>query len=163
MCITQWNWRDEFPTQGYSPAVSRPTSVMRDATSTENGTAALPLDVREEQANISTHERERNNGAMKEILGTAVALAVMAMFASPAQAAINITQATIQNGQVFIAGDQAQRRADISWEDGALGIKSTAGGAFQFNTTNLPVDCVGRLKIGTDERDVVINNCRSAG
>jgi len=99
---------------------------------------------------------------MKQILSTMVALAVLAIFIASAQAAINIDEATIQNGQVFIAGDQAPRRQPILWEGVALGINSNNGGAFQFNTTNLPPDCVGRLKIGTEERDVVINNCTPA-
>ena len=51
-----------------------------------------------------------------KIFSTTVALAVMAIFISSAQAAINIKEATIENGQVFIAGKQAQRRAAISWE-----------------------------------------------
>jgi Protein of unknown function (DUF1566) len=90
-----------------------------------------------------------------------VALVFLAMVVSSAQA-IHIDEATIQNGQVFIAGDQAQRRAAISWEGVALGISTNNGGAFNFNTTDLPEDCVGRLKIGTEERDVVINNCTPA-
>ena len=98
---------------------------------------------------------------MKRLLGTTVALAVTAIFISSAQA-INIDEATIQNGQVFIAGNQAPRRAAISWEGTALGINSNPGGAFHFNTTNLPPDCVGRLQIGTEAIDVVINNCTPA-
>src|SRR5262245_48386122 len=93
---------------------------------------------------------------MKNILGTMVA--VMAIFISPAQA-VNINEATIQNGQVFIVGNQAQNNAAISCEGGALGINSNPGGAFQFNTSNLLPDCVSRLQIGTEAIDVVINNC----
>lgn len=96
---------------------------------------------------------------MKKIFSTTVALAVMAIFISSAQAAINIKEATIENGQVFIAGKQAQRRAAISWEGVVLGINSDRDGDFKFVTADLPPDCVGRLKVGTEERDVVINNC----
>ena len=96
---------------------------------------------------------------MKKIFSTTVVLAVMAIFISSAQAAINIKEATIENGQVFIAGKQAQRRAAISWEGVALGINSDRDGDFKFVTADLPPDCVGRLKVGTEERDVVINNC----
>lgn len=101
---------------------------------------------------------------MKKILGATVALAVLAIFISSAQAAINIHEATIQKDQVFIAGDNAQSRQPIFWEGfkAGLGISSTSLGAFSFNTTNLPADCVGRLKIGTEERDVVIKNCTPA-
>lgn len=96
---------------------------------------------------------------MKKIFSTTVALAVMAIFISSAQAAVNIKEATIENGQVFIAGKQAQRRAAISWEGVALGINSDRDGDFKFATADLPEDCVGRLKVGTEERDVVVNNC----
>ncbi len=98
---------------------------------------------------------------MKKLFVATVALAVLAIFISSAQA-INIDEATIQNGQVFIAGNQAPKRTAILWEGVAVGENTTAGGAFTFNTTNLPADCVGRLKIGTEERDVVIENCAAA-
>lgn len=93
--------------------------------------------------------------------GSLLGLLVLTSFVSSA-AGINIKEATIQNGQVFIAGDQAQRRAAISWEGVALGIDSNNGGAFQIITTNLPADCIGQLQIGNEVRDVVINNCTPA-
>jgi hypothetical protein len=93
------------------------------------------------------------------ITTTAFAAMAMAMFASSAQAEIDIDQAKIQNGQVFVSGSHAQRGSSIAWEGIPLGINSSNGGSFSFTTTNLPQDCVGRLTIGTEERDVVINNC----
>jgi hypothetical protein len=96
---------------------------------------------------------------MRNSFITTMAVATMAMFASSAQAEIDIDQAKIQQGQVFVSGSHAQKGAAISWEGVALGINSTNGGAFQFNTTNLPADCVGLLTIGTEQRDVVISNC----
>jgi hypothetical protein len=99
---------------------------------------------------------------MKKILGTTVALALIALFVSSAQA-IKIEQATIQNGYVVIKGNQASKQAPVSWEGIALGINSNNGGVFNFNTTDLPPDCVGRLKVGTEEIDVVISNCEPAG
>lgn len=96
---------------------------------------------------------------MRKIFVATVALAALAMSISSAHAAINIYVARIQNGQVFIAGDQAPTRTAVFWEGVAVGKNTTIFGAFIFNTTNLPFDCVGRLTIGTEERDVVINNC----
>src|SRR5436305_1273517 len=97
---------------------------------------------------------------MKRYLGLGL-LTLMSCLSS-AEAAIIISGATIQYGQVFIFGAQAQTNAAISWENVALGVGSNSSGAFQFNTTNLPADCVGHLKIGTEERNVVINNCTPA-
>ncbi len=96
---------------------------------------------------------------MKRVIETIIVLTVWFASVSLAEA-INIAEATIQNGEVFIIGNQAEKGAAISWEGVALGIQSNSGGAFQFNTTNLPPDCVGLLKIGTEERDVVIENCK---
>ena len=96
---------------------------------------------------------------MKSIISAMVALAVVAIFISPAHAVIAIKQAKIENGQVTIGGRLAQKRAAISWEGVALGISSDKDGEFKFVTADLPPDCVGRLKIGTEQRDVVISDC----
>lgn len=91
-----------------------------------------------------------------------LAVGLLVTFISPAQAAIRIENATIQNGHVFIEGRQAPARTAIFWEKAAVGQKTNAGGAFAFNTTTLPADCVGRLRIGAVQRNVVINNCTPA-
>jgi len=96
---------------------------------------------------------------MKRSIGMPVGVLFVLGYVSWAEAAINITEAVIQGGVVHVEGNQALRSAAIFWEGVALGVSSNAGGAFQFDTTDLPADCVGRLKIGTEERDVVINNC----
>ena len=97
--------------------------------------------------------------SMKKIVTTTVTLAVLAISISSAQAAINITEATIQNGSVSISGNQAPRNAAIWWEGKATPSTSKNSGAFHLDTTNLPVDCVGRLQIGTEQRDVVSSLC----
>src|SRR6185503_4789951 len=53
---------------------------------------------------------------MKKIVTTTVTLAVLAVSISSAQAAINITEATIQNGSVSSSGGQAPRNAAVWWE-----------------------------------------------
>ncbi|MSP38306.1 MAG: DUF1566 domain-containing protein [Deltaproteobacteria bacterium] len=97
---------------------------------------------------------------MKRILSTTVALAVLAIFISSAQAAITINKAEINQGAVVVNGKRAAANADIFWEGDPTKVATANGkGAFNFTTTNLPADCVGRLKIGTEERDVVIAGC----
>lgn len=98
---------------------------------------------------------------MKHKLLAILAAGLLATFISPAQA-ITITKATIQNGQVSIAGSNAPKLTPIRWEGDLVGKKSTTNGRFVFNTTELPADCVGRLRIGTAKTDVVINNCTPA-
>lgn len=118
----------------------------------------IPHDARLNAAGVY----DGKEGAMKRYVGLLLGLLVLMSFVPSAEAAIIISGATIQYGQVFIFGAQAQTNAAISWENVALGIASNSSGAFQFNTTNLPADCVGHLKIGTEERNVVINNCTPA-
>jgi Protein of unknown function (DUF1566) len=95
---------------------------------------------------------------MKRVLETIVAVVVLVVFVSLAEA-INIDKAAIQKGFVVVEGNQAPRREQIFWEGNDLGIMTDRGGAFQITTTNLPADCVGRLTIGTESREVVIKNC----
>ena len=68
---------------------------------------------------------------MKKILGTTVALAVMAMFVSSAQA-INITSASVQNGLAVVQGGKAASNANISWEGGNI-AKANKNGGFSFS------------------------------
>ena len=97
---------------------------------------------------------------MKKIFSATVALAVMAIFTSAAQAVINVDEATIKDGKVLISGDQAPKGTAIEWEGVLVGTNTKADGAFTFNTTNRPGNCVGRLKIGSEMIDVNINNCK---
>jgi hypothetical protein len=93
---------------------------------------------------------------------TLVTLLVLLVFVSPAQAEINIDIAEIQNGFVHVEGNQAPRAQAIFWDGVSVGVNSNNGGAFHFDTTNLPPNCVGTLKIGSETRKVVINNCTPA-
>jgi hypothetical protein len=53
---------------------------------------------------------------MKKPLVTAVALALMAIFVSFADATITIKVAEVQNGVAVVQGSKAARNADIFWE-----------------------------------------------
>jgi len=100
---------------------------------------------------------------MKTIFSATAALAVMAIFTSGGcGAVIKVDEATLQNGKVLISGDQAPKGTAIEWEGVLVGTNTKADGAFTFNTTERPTNCVGRLKIGSEARDVVINNCTPA-
>ncbi len=96
---------------------------------------------------------------MKKIFGATVMLAAMALLVTSADAAIRILRATIAHGQVEVSGFNAPPRQPIYWEGDLVGVNSHRFGIFAFNTAELPPDCVGRLKIGSEERAVVIRNC----
>lgn len=73
---------------------------------------------------------------------------------------IRIDKATIQRGKVVVEGDHAKKRANIYWEDDPVPVtKSDRDGDFKFSTTNLPIDCVGKLSDGVSTIDVVIRGC----
>lgn len=99
---------------------------------------------------------------MKKIFTATLALAVMAIFLSACAVVINVDEATMKDDKVLISGNQAPKGTAIEWEGVLVGTNTKADGAFTFNTTNRPTNCVGRLKIGTEARDVVINNCTPA-
>lgn len=111
-------------------------------------------------ARAATIADRRRNKKLARLAMLAAALLVT--FGSPAQAAIRIVKATIQNGEVHVEGRQAPIRTAIYWERTKAGQKTNSNGGFAFDTTILPADCVGRLKIGAVQRNVVINNCTPA-
>jgi hypothetical protein len=80
-----------------------------------------------------------------------------------AHAEIDITRSRIVPGSISIRGRFAPPNAQISWEGQDTGEVSRPNGRFRFNTRIRPADCVGRLKIGDEERDVVIGNCGAQG
>jgi hypothetical protein len=100
---------------------------------------------------------------MKKIFSATVALAVMAIFISSAWAVITISKAEINQGAVAVNGKGAAANANIFWEGDVTKVTTANGkGAFNFTTTNLPVDCVGTLTSGTisgSPLKVVIANC----
>lgn len=97
---------------------------------------------------------------MRVLIGFVLGLFFLHGFISPAEAVINIKIAVIQNGFVHVEGDQAPKAKPVVWEGITLAnVVTTNGGALKFDTTALPADCVGKLKIEFEERDVVIANC----
>lgn len=77
-----------------------------------------------------------------------------------AHGTIRIHQATIKHGQVVVEGDHAKKQANIYWEDNPVPVTtSDRHGHFKFSTTDLPIDCVGKLSAGVSTIDVVIRGC----
>jgi len=93
---------------------------------------------------------------MKKILGATIALAVLAIFISSAQA-INISSASVQSGVAVVSGGTAAANANISWEGGNV-VKANKNGGFSFSGA-VPADCVGTLSDGVSTIDVALANC----
>jgi len=94
---------------------------------------------------------------MKRILGTTVALAVMAIFISSAQA-INISSASVNNGLASVSGGKAAANSTIKWEGGNVATANKNGG-FSFSFGVVPADCVGTLSDGVSTLEVALTNC----
>ena len=97
---------------------------------------------------------------MKRSMGLFLGLWCLIGFVS-SSVAINIKEAEIEHGAVAVMGNQAARRAPITWE-GVQVTTSNNGGVFKFTTSILPVDCVGKLSDGMSTIEVVIENCMPA-
>ena len=102
---------------------------------------------------------------MKKILGTTVALAVMAIFISSAQAAppvpptvIKIETAMVQNGLAFISGKGAALSAAIKWDGSSVTTANKNNGGFSFFGV-LPDDCKGELTDGVQTVQVTVLLC----
>ena len=93
---------------------------------------------------------------MKSILITTVALAVMALFTSAAQA-ITITVAEVQNGAAYVQGTDAAPNATITWEGGIVTM-ANANGDFNF-TGVVPGDCLGTVSDGLSTIQAFMLDC----
>ena len=96
---------------------------------------------------------------MKKIFGATVALAILAIFISSAQA-INISSASVQSGIAVVHGGKAAANATITWEGGIV-AKANKNGGFSFSGA-VPSDCVGTLSDGVSTIDVALTNCTPA-
>jgi hypothetical protein len=105
--------------------------------------------------NINANGTERTTD-MKKILGATVALAVMAIFVSLANATITIKVAEVQNGVAVVQGSKAVPTADIFWE-GVKVTQANTGGNFSFSGV-VPADCTGTLSDGTPI-EVILLDC----
>ena len=94
---------------------------------------------------------------MKRLLITTVALAVMAICISSAQA-INVSSASVQNGLASVSGGKAAANSTIKWEGGTVATANKNGG-FSFSFGAVPADCVGTLSDGVSTLEVALGNC----
>jgi len=105
---------------------------------------------------------EKGTTDMKKILGTTVALAVLAiLFISSAQAVIKIETATVQGGVAFIKGNGAVKGAAITWEGFSVTTANKTNGGFSFFSI-LPDDCTGELKDTAETKQVAVLLCTPA-
>src|SRR5262245_4364823 len=95
---------------------------------------------------------------MKRIFVAAVALAILAVFISSAEAAIKIEIAEVQNGAAYVKGNGAQNGAQITWDGNAVTTANKNNGGFLFNGV-VPADCVGTLSDGVSTIQVVVLDC----
>jgi hypothetical protein len=95
---------------------------------------------------------------MKGVLGATVALAMLAILISSAQATIKIEIAEVQNGFAFVKGNGAERRAQITWEGNAVTTANNTNGGFSFNGA-VPSDCIGSLSDGVGTINVQLLDC----
>ena len=92
----------------------------------------------------------------------AVALASAGLVGASAQAAIKIEQATVQNGIVFIKGNDATKGAQITWEGFAVVTANNKNGGFSFFGI-LPGDCNGAVSDGASTVAVAVLGCTIGG
>jgi hypothetical protein len=95
---------------------------------------------------------------MKRLTAMLGAAFMWLIFAASPAHALKVVVATIFAGEVQVIGIQAKKCASITWE-GNVVTTSNKGGAFKFNTTDLPLDCVGELSDGVNTIDVVVDGC----
>lgn len=114
---------------------------------------------RDEQAR-NYNQRQKGSTGMKKLFVATVALAVMAIFVSSAQA-ISISKASIKKDVVSVKGSAAAANSNISWE-GANVATANSKGAFKFSGV-VPADCVGKLSDGATTIDVAVASCTPTG
>jgi hypothetical protein len=83
---------------------------------------------------------------MKRIFVATVALAILAVFVSSAQAVIKIEVAEVQNGVAFIKGSGAQKSAPIIWDGNAVTTANNNNGRVSFNGA-VPADGLASLPV----------------
>jgi hypothetical protein len=95
---------------------------------------------------------------MKRTFGATVALAVLALFISSAQAVIKIEIAEVQNGFASVKGNNAEKGAQITWDGNAVTTANNNNGGFSFNGA-VPADCVGEVSDGVSMINVQVLDC----
>jgi len=95
---------------------------------------------------------------MRRLTATVIgAVALLIFLVSPAHA-ITIRKSALANGRVRVTGSGAAPLATILWEGSAVKTANKAG-KFNFTTTNLPSDCVGKLSDGVATIYVGVGGC----
>jgi hypothetical protein len=95
---------------------------------------------------------------MKRLTATVIgAFAFLIFVVSPAHA-ITISKSALANGKVTVKGNGATPLATILWEGSAVKTANRAG-KFNFSTTDLPSDCVGKLSDGVTTIQVGVGGC----
>ena len=95
---------------------------------------------------------------MKKMAATMVGVCFVLVFLVPQAHALRAVLAQIVSGQVQVIGTQAARNANITWEGNNV-TQATPGGAFQFNTTDIPPTCIGTLSDGANTIQVTVSGC----
>lgn len=78
------------------------------------------------------------------------------------QSAIRVDDARIQGGDLRISGRVPRGGVQVTLDD-EVAVLADRGGRFSFRVPYMPQNCVGTLKAGGDEREVVVQNCGPVG
>jgi len=90
-------------------------------------------------------------------------LVVALCWASVAQAALAVTNATIAHGKLTVTGTTHQANETVTL-DGQFTVNSDAHRKFVFSLANYhPSDCVVTVAVGTKTANGVVGNCGDAG
>ena len=81
---------------------------------------------------------------------------------SPAQAEIQVYQATIAEGRLIVAGQFAGAAEQVSLND-RFTTKPDDAGKFEFRVPYHPATCTIRLKSAEDSFEAIVANCGQAG
>lgn len=90
-----------------------------------------------------------------------VLLAILTIFLSPAQGAISLETATLQNGAVLVKGKGAVLGAQITWDNALVTTANTKNGGFSFYAV-VPDDCRGELSDGAETAQIDVLYCTPA-
>src|SRR5262249_33933161 len=104
-----------------------------------------------------TQRRKERRLFMKRFSGL-LGLFLLMGFVAPAEGAINLEVAEVQNGFAFIKGNNAVRGAQIFWEGSLVTTADNNNGGFSFNGA-VPADCVGVLSDGGSPISVQLLDC----
>ena len=96
---------------------------------------------------------------MKKVLVFFVVLYSLGFFLVPSAHALTVWYAQNWSGKVWVFGFYAKSNAPLTWDGVPVGMSNVVG-MFNFNTTVLPPDCVGKLSDGVSTIDVVVGGCK---